>query len=267
MKGRDHFTKAEISRLRELVGQKERSNRDEQKRLRGRMRALDFYITDFSYSPDGFTVRDIDRLIEAGVLSVVDEPASGSQRIATTRTPQRNAPSTKQRLPDYLAPDLRVVFCGTAAGRKSAARGHYYAGPGNDFWQVLWESGITAERLSPETDFRVLEFGVGLTDLAKRAAGTDVEVAREAYGVEEFLGKMRRYQPRWVAFHGKNAAKEYLRAVGRGRDVPFGRQCWTVAGIPAYVAPSASGSARRPEYEGKPDRVSWYRDLAALLEE
>jgi double-stranded uracil-DNA glycosylase len=37
------------------------------------------------------------------------------------------------RLPDYLAFGLRVVFCGTAAGKTSASSGHYYAGTGNLF--------------------------------------------------------------------------------------------------------------------------------------
>src|SRR5438067_2015906 len=38
-------------------------------------------------------------------------------------------------LPDHLRPGLSIVFCGTAVGTASASRGHYYAGPGNDFWR------------------------------------------------------------------------------------------------------------------------------------
>jgi TDG/mug DNA glycosylase family protein len=36
-------------------------------------------------------------------------------------------------LPDVLVPGLAVVFCGNAAGKVSAQRGAYYAGPGNYF--------------------------------------------------------------------------------------------------------------------------------------
>ena len=32
------------------------------------------------------------------------------------------------QLPDYLTPNLRVVFCGTAVGKVSAPAGHYYSG-------------------------------------------------------------------------------------------------------------------------------------------
>jgi G:T/U-mismatch repair DNA glycosylase len=38
-------------------------------------------------------------------------------------------------LPDVLQPDLKVVFCGTAAGTQSAQAGAYYAGRGNYFWE------------------------------------------------------------------------------------------------------------------------------------
>jgi TDG/mug DNA glycosylase family protein len=38
------------------------------------------------------------------------------------------------KLPNVLGPGLDVVFCGTAAGDRSAAFGCYYAGPGNKFY-------------------------------------------------------------------------------------------------------------------------------------
>jgi len=38
-------------------------------------------------------------------------------------------------LPDYPAPNLMVVFVGTADGERSASVGHYYAGRGNKFWK------------------------------------------------------------------------------------------------------------------------------------
>jgi G:T/U-mismatch repair DNA glycosylase len=52
-------------------------------------------------------------------------------------------------LPDYLDHGLRVAFCGTAVGETSAACVHYYAGPGNAFWQFLYDSGLTSRRLAP----------------------------------------------------------------------------------------------------------------------
>jgi len=37
-------------------------------------------------------------------------------------------------LPDLLASNLKIVFCGSAAGTKSAENKAYYAGPGNRFY-------------------------------------------------------------------------------------------------------------------------------------
>src|SRR5262245_40246090 len=110
------------------------------------------------------------------------------------------------KLPDYLAPGLRVVFCGTAAGKVSATRGHYYAGPGTLFWTFLYRSEITSEPLFPSSDQRVLEFGVGLTDLAKKVAASSDRGLRTHYDVDGFIEKIERFQPTWVAFHGKEAA-------------------------------------------------------------
>ena len=53
-------------------------------------------------------------------------------------------------LPDLVRPGLRIVFCGTAAGTVSAARGAYYAHPQNKFWSALCAVGLTPRLLRPE---------------------------------------------------------------------------------------------------------------------
>lgn len=96
-------------------------------------------------------------------------------------------------LPDYLAPGLRVVFCGTAVGETSAKRGHYYAGPGNEFWPLLYESGLVSEPLTPQDDARIVEFGIGLTDLAKRiAASSDAGWAPTTTSMDSSTGSSSR---------------------------------------------------------------------------
>ena len=79
--------------------------------------------------------------------------------------------SSTQPLPDLLAPNLKLVICGSAAGQKSADVGHYYAGPGNALWRTLFEIGLTPRELKPEEWQQLLEFGIGLTDLVKDQAG------------------------------------------------------------------------------------------------
>ncbi len=70
-------------------------------------------------------------------------------------------------LKDLLAPGLKIVFCGTAAGEVSAARGEYYAGRRNKFWSVIFEVGLTPRRLTPGEYKDLLGFGIGLTDVVK----------------------------------------------------------------------------------------------------
>ena len=168
-------------------------------------------------------------------------------------------------LPDYLARGLRLVICGTAVSTTSASQGHYYAGPGNEFWALLWTSRIIGEPLSPLTDSQVLRFGVGLTDLVKTAAASRDRGLR-GYDVAGFIGKIELYQPAWVAFHGKEAARQVGRYLGQGRDVALGEQSWTVTDRPVFVLPNGSGANRdQSRLEGKPSREAWFSELKQKL--
>ena len=74
-------------------------------------------------------------------------------------------------LPDVLEVGLGIVFCGTAAGAVAARVGAPYAGPGNRFWWVLHDTGLTPRQLEP-AEFRTLpRYGIGLTDAAKHTSG------------------------------------------------------------------------------------------------
>ena len=74
--------------------------------------------------------------------------------------------------------------------------GHYYAGRGNPFWPTLYESGVVPEPFDYPDDRRIIEFGIGLTDLVKRPTKTIEELKREDFAegrivlsrkLEEFL--------------------------------------------------------------------------------
>ncbi len=43
-------------------------------------------------------------------------------------------------IPDLIAPDLRVLFCGINPGLYSGATGRHFARPGNRFWPALHRS-------------------------------------------------------------------------------------------------------------------------------
>ena len=168
-------------------------------------------------------------------------------------------------LPDYLAPGLRVVFCGTAAGTRSAEVGHYYSGRGNEFWHYLYRAGLTPHQLRPSDDATITSHGIGLTDLAKNIAASADRGLAGAYDIPSFTSKIERYAPAMVAFHGKEAAKAVSRALGHVRTVRLGEQPWQVASSRAFVVPSASGANRNTaRLEGKASRLAWFVELREL---
>lgn len=148
---------------------------------------------------------------------------------------------TADILPDLLAPGLRLVFCGMAAGPESARTGRYYAGPGNRFWPLLAEAGFTPRRLAPQDFPALLPLGIGLTDLAKTQSGVDrlvrVTEADRARLRETILAA----RPRALAFTSGRAA-----ALALGLPAPrFGALPAALApeGFPpVFVLPSTSGS-------------------------
>jgi TDG/mug DNA glycosylase family protein len=142
-------------------------------------------------------------------------------------------------LPDVMGPDLRVVFCGTAVGEKSASVGAYYAGPGNQFWPVLHRTGLTPTRLAPAEYPRLLDYALGLTDVCKVRSGSDRTVGTAGFDVQRLVELLERHSPRHLAFNGKKAAKAVL-----GRDVAYGEQPERIEGVRVLVLPSTSGAAR-----------------------
>ncbi|MCP1662328.1 MULTISPECIES: mismatch-specific DNA-glycosylase [Methanocalculus] len=146
-------------------------------------------------------------------------------------------------LEDILAHNQLIVFCGSAASRKSAERGCYYCGPGNKFWPQF--SRITGrENVMPASidDCRiVLEYGIGLTDLNKTESGSDRSLTKAKYETDNCIQKMLEYKPRFIVFNGKEAARHALKK----RDVRYGLQTIMIGESAVFVAPSTSGLAAK----------------------
>jgi len=152
-----------------------------------------------------------------------------------------------RHLPDYLKPGLKVVFVGFNPGERSARIGHYYAGHGNQFWNFLYESGLTSRRLAPEDDRQVLDFGIGLTDVVKRWSRSSSELRESDYrdGFAALAKKLEWAAPRAIAFNGKGIYERLS-----GTKVALGLTGERLAGARVFVLPSTSGrngSLRRAE--------------------
>jgi TDG/mug DNA glycosylase family protein len=156
-------------------------------------------------------------------------------------------------LPDVLADDLDILFCGTAAGSASARRGAYYAGPGNAFWRTLHRVGLTPCVLEPADFHRLIDWNMGLTDLAKTVSGSDQVLERANFDGARLNGLILQYRPQILAFTSKRAAEELV-----GHRVEYGLAATGIGATRLFVLPSPSGAAR-----GFWDEDPW-RELARL---
>ena len=112
-------------------------------------------------------------------------------------------------LDDVIKPNLNLIFCGTAAGNRSARIRAYYAGRGNKFWSTIYKTKIVDRLIEPSDYSSLLDFNIGLTDIAKNAYGNDSDISRSDYDSEALLDKIKRYTPKIVCFNGKNAGKVF----------------------------------------------------------
>jgi double-stranded uracil-DNA glycosylase len=142
-------------------------------------------------------------------------------------------------LRDVLVSDLRVVFCGTAAGSASAKQRAYYAGPGNAFWRTLFEVGLTPRLLEPAQYGVVPQYGLGLTDLAKTVSGSDRVLLQEHFDRPSLRAKIQHFRPKVLAFTSKRAGEEFI-----GHPVDYGLAKETIGSTLLFVLPSPSGMAR-----------------------
>jgi TDG/mug DNA glycosylase family protein len=142
-------------------------------------------------------------------------------------------------IPDVIAPDLRVLFCGINPGLYSGATGHHFARPGNRFWPALHAAGFTKRLVSPWEEHVLLERGYGVTNLVARSTATAAELSDDELkaGRKRLERLVRRYQPRWVAIVGIGA---YRVAFDRPRAM-LGRQPESIGTAGVWLLPNPSG--------------------------
>jgi len=161
---------------------------------------------------------------------------------------------------DLLRPGLKLLFCGYNPSLRSGDTGYHYAYPGNRFWRVLFAAGITERLYAPEEDARLLEAGIGFTNLCPRPTRRADELSREEIraGAEALRATLERYRPRAVAYTGIGVYR-WFRATSK---VGWGvQESSAVPGVTDVVVPSPSG-LNRMRFE---ELVDHYRALTPFL--
>ena len=147
--------------------------------------------------------------------------------------------SAGKTVPDLIAPDLRVLFCGINPGLYSGYTGTHFARPGNRFWRTLHAAGFTDRLLTPGEEDELLARGLGIVSLVQRATAAAAELtpAELVAGGQRLLAKAQEYRPRVVAVLGISA---YRTAFGQPRAVT-GRQPEALGPAVLWVLPNPSG--------------------------
>ncbi|XP_042209145.1 uncharacterized protein LOC121857233 isoform X7 [Homarus americanus] len=165
----------------------------------------------------------------------------------------------KKTLPDHLGPNLDIVIIGINPGLFAAYKGHHYAGPGNHFWKCLYLSGLIPEPLTSEDDFRLLEHGIGFTNIVARTTRGSADLTRKEIkeGGQILLSKLQQFQPRIAVFNGKGIYEIFS---GK-KEFTFGRQPEKIEGTRTHVWVMPSSSARCAQLPRALDKVPFYTAL------
>src|SRR2546423_276179 len=119
-------------------------------------------------------------------------------------TRQQLIDAAGKTLPDVIAPNLRVLFCGINPGLYTAAVGHHFARPGNRFWPALHKSAFTDRLVSPFGEGELLKSGIGISNVVSFATASAAELTREDFiaGGRRLASKAKRYRPKIIAVLG-----------------------------------------------------------------
>ena len=141
----------------------------------------------------------------------------------------------------------------------SAAAGAAFANPRNDFWRLLLAAGFTPRLLEPHEQRTLLDFGIGLTNAARRTTrgSSDLRAADFAGARERLLSIALELEPRVIAFVGKEA----YRGVFHERPA-HGLQERILGVTTLFVLPSTSPANAAVPWD---ERLRWFTALRALV--
>ena len=187
----------------------------------------------------GFTLESMERL---------DRPP----KAATLFVKGRRA----RTLPDTVGPEMRLLICGLNPSVYAADAGAGFARPGNRFWPAARAAGLVGTDRNPRR--ALIDHGVGMTDLVKRATPRANELTADEYrqGLDRLSWLVGWLKPAAVCFVGLAGWRATV-----NRKAQAGQQPQELAGRPVYVMPSTSGAAAGYQLA---DYVSHLQQAAAL---
>jgi double-stranded uracil-DNA glycosylase len=147
--------------------------------------------------------------------------------------------AANRTVPDVIAHNLKVLFCGINPGLYTAFMGHHFARPGNRFWPALYAGGFAPRLLQPAEERELLTLGFGITNVVSRASAAADELSVDEFvaGGKQLRSRVSRYRPQYLAVLGVGA---YRVAFDRRKAV-LGPQPETIGETKVWVLPNPSG--------------------------
>jgi len=176
---------------------------------------------------------------------------------------------TMNTLPDAVGEGLRALAVGINPSLPSVKAGFYFANPRNRFWPALNASRLVDTPLEPGPDtigVLVERYGIGFTDIVKRATAGSAELRSREYreGAVRLQALVTRLEPGVVWFQGAQAWRAFARHMGWTvcARVVWGPQQVTVGRSRVFVTPNPSPA--NAAY-ALPVLVQWLDALAEFL--
>ena len=226
-KGRETFTSAEIEKLRRLIARKCNADRSQQKSIRGKMRDMGFYITDFVEEIN--SVEEFDALISSGKVKRSDSNFVSSKEDESARdivvdkaegipasdvkASDTDQPNMKKGLAPIVGDNPKVLILGTLPGDESIRSQQYYNKAGNRFWKIIYS--LFGEELVPveyekKTQF-LKDHGIAIWDVlssAVREGSLDNAIEKEI--PNDLGGFLTKYPTiEIIAFNGQKAENSF----------------------------------------------------------
>lgn len=170
----------------------------------------------------------------------------------------------KNNIKDIIEYDLDLIFVGINPSLTAAHTGRYYAGPGNHFYKLLYESKLIPVPITYEEDVRLLEYKIGLTNIVTRPSRSSADLSRTELKKGGWVvhDKLKKFKPKIAVFNGKCIYEEFADKYNKN-SFRFGLQPQSVGETALWVVPSSS--ARCANFPRMQDKLHFYTSLKKYL--
>ncbi|MEC4673903.1 MAG: mismatch-specific DNA-glycosylase [Nitrospirota bacterium] len=162
-------------------------------------------------------------------------------------------------LPDYIEPGVQILLVGINPGLRSAQVGHHFAGHSNRFWKLMFDAGLITEPLKFHDDWRLPEWGLGLTNMITRPTAGSADLSQSEYhaSCHGLKRKVEKFRPAILALLGLTLGSIFSASCQQFEDlkpsrpskIQVGVQPYRLADTQIFVLPNPSGRNAHYTYQ------------------